>query len=69
VHSVKKYDLLGCNAVYFGRSLQTFGRNLPLPYSGLKRKLSNKSSISGWQVAGFVLGLLFEPEDGSSMFL
>jgi hypothetical protein len=52
-------------------SQPTFRRNISLPSSGLKNKASKKPTgvlFATWYHAGFFLGL-FDPEDGSDMFL
>lgn len=44
-----------------------FQRNVLLPSSGLKSKPSTLSLLSA--SAGFLYGVLFDPEDGGDMFL
>jgi hypothetical protein len=50
----KEFSLMGYNAIQCGESQPTFQWNISLPSSGL---------------VGFLLGLLFDPEDGDNMFL
>lgn len=54
------------NAVYSGRSAQTFRRNLSPLFSGLKSKTSKKP---GHLLANFLLTLLVDPEDGVNTLL
>jgi hypothetical protein len=51
----------------------SFRRNIPSQSSGLKSKASKKPAEAGKLslppvYTGFLLGLLFNPEDGSDMF-
>jgi hypothetical protein len=62
-------------AVYSGRSLPTFRKNVLRPFSGSKSKLIkhrsrqiNPAFRTCMFLTGYSFGLLFAPEDGSSMF-
>jgi hypothetical protein len=52
--------------VYSGRSSRTLRRNVRSPFSGSKSQLSSAVCLL---LAGYLLGLLFKPEEGYSMFL
>jgi hypothetical protein len=60
------FYLLGCNAMQSAENQLTFWRNMLPPSSGVKSKAS---FICCLLYAGFLLGLLFSPEDGGDMFL
>jgi hypothetical protein len=56
--------LLGCNTVLFG-DRTTFSMNISPPSLGLMNK---QETGKGRQQAGFLIALLFNLEDGSSIF-
>jgi hypothetical protein len=58
---------LGCNAVYSDKSQPTISRNISPPPSGQNSKPSKKPIFL--LHAGFLLGLLFNPENGGDIFL
>jgi hypothetical protein len=76
-----EYCLLGYDIMSSGRSLPMFRRNALVPSSGLKSKPSRNHEEAGGKqrstirsvgrliLAGFLLGLLFDTEDGGSTFL
>jgi hypothetical protein len=62
----EEYDPLGCNAIYFRRSLPTFRRDVSSPSSGSESKPRKKPTINRVSI---LLDLLFDPEDGDDTFL
>jgi hypothetical protein len=54
----EEYDLLGYNAVWFGRSPPTFRRNLSLPSSGFTSKPNKKPARSSDTFLRNVSGLV-----------
>lgn len=66
--SIELY-LVGYNAVYFDESQQTFRRNTSPTSSGSKNKPSKQSYACYMLHAGFLCGLLSDPEDGVDIFL
>jgi hypothetical protein len=63
------FCLLEYNAVLSTESQPTFWRNMLPPSSESKNKPSKQSSACYLLHAGFLLDLLFDPEDGGDMFL
>jgi hypothetical protein len=68
----EEFYLPGYNAVHSGESQPTFQRNMSPPSSWLKSKTNKKLTRSKKRLclprAGFLLGLLFDPEDRSTFF-
>jgi hypothetical protein len=66
------FCLLGYIAMYSVENRPTFRRNISPPSSEMANKPTRNPSESMWQAesfhAGFLLDLLFDPEDGDKMF-
>jgi hypothetical protein len=70
----KEYYLVGCDAVYFVRSLWSFRKNVLASSSGSVSCLylqgrNRKSARSKQIIVGCLLNLFFDPEDGGSTSL
>jgi hypothetical protein len=57
------YDLLDCNAMYLGKSLLTFRRTYHLRFEEQAMQEASKPAVS------FLLGILFDLQDGGSTLL
>jgi hypothetical protein len=61
VLNFKEFCLLGCNALQSTESQQTYWKNISKQETSVK----NVAMLH----AGFLLGLIFDPEDGGDIFL
>jgi hypothetical protein len=60
------WDVMPCKPLQYYENHLMFWRNMSPPSSGVKGKASFTCCLL---YAGFLVGLLFSPEDGGDMFL